>query len=77
MPAQSMWEIVSIRACPMAFYAPCSGVLRSALPPLWDKSFSFPEVFSLVVSFHGISQVTLPFLEMSGWKGLLEAMWLL
>lgn len=49
----------------------------SALPPLWDKSFSFPEVFSLVVSLHGISQVTLPFLEMPGWKGLLEAMWLL
>lgn len=49
----------------------------SALPPLWDKSFSFPEVSSPVVSFHGISQVTLPFLEMPGWKGLLEAMWLL
>lgn len=74
MPAQSMWEIVSIPAASTRLPAgPRAGALSSALPPLQGESFSFPEVFPLVVSFQGVSQVTVTCLEMPGWKGLLEA----
>lgn len=51
MPAQSMWEIVSIPACSSVFSAPVHlEALSFALPPLWGKSFSFPEVALLAVS---------------------------
>lgn len=63
MPAQSMWEIVSILLCSMG-------------PQLCSDTTSGPlsGLFPLMVSSQGISQVAVPCPEMPGWKELLEAL---